>query len=112
MSDERTRIADEVRRLHRAHQFLLDEAEDCREVPTLWDLVDHALLWRVFLDDVLEPDVDVEILHEVIVVRGAHDALGPPRRHALLPVPAPFAVRHREVHFVSGVLEIRIERAR
>ena len=112
MTDERTHIADEVRRLHRAHHFLLDEIEGCTEAPTLWELVDHALLWRVFLGDVLEPDVDVEILHQVIVVRGAQDLGGPPRCHALLPVPAAFSVRRRRLDFVSGVLEIRIERTR
>ena len=112
MNDERARIENEVLRLRRAHQFLLDEMVGCCEAATLWEIVDETLQWRVFLGDVLEPDVDVEVLHDVLVVRAAHDVAGPPSRHAVLPVPAPFSVCHRSVYFVAGVLEIRIERAR
>ena len=106
MATDRDTLAREIDRLRRRHAHLLAE---CREAPSLWDLVGHTLEWRVFLDDVAEPDFDVEVLHEVIVVRGTLDRGEHPHRQALLPLPAPYAEQCLRMRFVSGVLEIRIE---
>jgi len=109
MSDQTEAVAREIERLRRRHHYLLAETHESLEAPCRWELVGHALLWRVFLDDVLEPDLDVEILAEVIVVRGTLDLGERPARHALLPIPAPFASQQPTLRFLSGVLEIRIE---
>ena len=112
MDTNRETIAREIQRLRRCHEHLLAQTAGCREAPILWELSGHTLLWRVFLDDVLEPDVDVEILSEVIVVRGALDSGASPRYHALLPLPAPYAAAPPQMRFVAGILEVRIECSR
>jgi len=103
---DREKIAGEIEALRRRHRHLVS---GCPEAPSLWDVAERALLWRVFLADVAEPDLDVEVLAEVIVVRGALEREREPRRQALLPLPAGFARQTPRMRFVSGVLEIRVE---
>ena len=105
---DRSELAREIDRLRRAHSYLLLQ---CPEAPAHWELTDHALLWRVFLSDVIEPDLDVEILHQVIIVRGAVEG-DRPGRQALLPRPSAYAASRPRIRFSSGVLEIRIEASR
>ena len=106
-------LAGEIDRLRRCREYLLAPEEPCgeacEEAPSLWDLVDRALLWRVFLEGVAEPDLDIEIRQDVIIVRGATAMGDRPHRHALLPMPAPYVARRPRMQFVAGVLEIRIE---
>ena len=106
---DKAQLAIEIEELRRRHSHLLVE---CPEAPSLWELTRHTLLWRVFLTDVVEPDLDVEILRQVIVVRGALQAGNEPGRQALVPLPAAYARNRPRFRFASGVLEIRIEAAR
>ena len=103
---DRDELGREIETLRRRHRHLV---AGCPEAPSLWDVAERALLWRVFLADVAEPDLDVEVLAEVIVVRGAHEMEREPGRQALLPLPAAFARQRPRMRFVSGVLEIRVE---
>jgi hypothetical protein len=107
--DVLAREIDRLRRLHRRR--FLDEAADAREVPAVWEAEEGAILWHVVLADVLEPDVDVEVTEEVIVVRAAPL---PPRRRlrvGLLPVPRGFDATRVTVRLEGGRLEVRVLRA-
>lgn len=106
---DRDELAREIARLRRRHHH---RVAGCPEAPSLWDVVGRALMWRVFLADVAEPDLDVEVLAEVIVVRGAWEREEQPRRQALLPLPAGYARQTPRIRFAAGVLEVRIEAAR
>jgi len=103
----RESLEQEIERLRRIHLHLLAEVAEGIEAPCLWDLDESCLHWRVFLADVLEPDLDVEVLdREVIVVRGQAE---PQRmRQALVLVPAPFSASRARIRFEAGVLEIRL----
>jgi hypothetical protein len=94
----------EISRLHRLHASLLEGA---REAPTAWEVDAGALRWHVVLPDVLEPDVDVEVLDEVLVVRALVESLV---RVGLCPVPRPFDARAARFEFRGGVLEVRVFR--
>jgi hypothetical protein len=68
----------------------------------------EALRWHVVLIDALEPDVDVEVLDEVLVVRAAVGERGV--RVGLCLVPRFFDARAARLEFRGEVLEVRLER--
>ena len=107
MASTKETLEREIARLRRRYHHLLGEAVESLEAPCLWDVTAEALCWKVFLDEVLEPDVDVEFLAEAIVVRGETAARR--LKQALLPVPTPFNPRRARIRFVAGVLEIRVQ---
>ena len=105
----RTDLELEMARARRRHAWLLAEITGALEAPCTWELLEEALCWHVVLRDALEPDVDVQVLEEALIVRAA----APDRmRQALLPVPAPFDAARMRIRFESGLLEIRIQRRR
>ena len=101
-------LAREIERLRRRHAAVLAEVAAAIEAPSAWELAGGTLCWHVVLCDVLEPDVDVEMLEDAVVVRGA--AARGAMRLALLPVPPPYDVRRVAVRYRHGFLEVRIER--
>ena len=102
----RKTLEEEIERLRRSNLHLLAEVAEGLDAPCFWDLDDSCLHWRIFLADVLEPDLDLEVLEEVIVVRGLAEREG--MRQALVPVPPPFSASHARIRFQAGVLEIQL----
>ena len=101
----RTEVETEMARARRRYAWLLMETADALEAPCTWELIEETLCWHVVLRDAVDPDVDVEILDEALVVRAiAADRL----RHALLPIPTPFVTAHTRIRFEAGVLEVRV----
>ena len=105
----RSDLEAEIARARRRYAWLLAELAEALEAPCTWELLEEALCWHVVLRDALEPDVDVEVLEEALIVRAdAADRM----RQALLPVPPAFDVSRARIRFESGVLEIRVQRRR
>ena len=104
------RIEAEIERLRRRYTGCLREVPGARLLPAHWTASRRALRWHVVLEeDVLEPDIDVEILPEAVVVRAWIE----PAQTTLLsvlPVPAGFDVLHPRVHYEGDYLEILLDR--
>ncbi len=98
------RIAHEIERLRRRWEFLAEGGAG--RVPSVWELVQDSLRWHVVLGEVLEPDLDVEVREEVLVVRALERRTV---RVCVLPVPAPWRPTSAHILFRDGVLEIVIE---
>jgi len=105
----RAEVELEMTRARRRYAWLLMEIADALDAPCAWELTEEALCWHVVLRDAVEPDVDVEVLDQALVVRATvADRL----RHALLPIPAPFDASHTRIRFEAGVLEVRVYQRR
>jgi hypothetical protein len=113
MSADRQDLAKEIDRLRRYYAFLFEETPTAITAATVWDLAEDLLCWHVVLHDVLEPDIDVELLTDTIVVRAARGSSPPTLSQAVLPVPAPFDPTRLDIRYQTGagVLEIRIFRS-
>ncbi len=101
----------EIERLRRRHVALLRELPETRELPARWTYGRHALCWIVPLDvedEVLEPDIDVEITSEVLVVRARPQSDERLILLGLLPVPPSFDILHPAIRYEEGFLEIRV----
>ena len=101
----------EIERLRRRHAALLRELPATRELPVRWTFGRHALCWTVLLDEegeVLEPDIDVEITSEVLVVRARPQSDEHLTLLGLLPVPADFDIRNPRIRYEEGFLEVRV----
>jgi len=101
----------EIKRLRRRHVALLRELPETRELPARWTYGRHALCWIVPLDvedEVLEPDIDIEITSEVLVVRARPQSDECLTLLGLLPVPPHFDILHPTIRYEEGFLEIRI----
>jgi len=80
--------------------------ESGSSVPSIWELADRALCWHVVLHGALEPDIDVEVRGDALVVRAAVETS---MVQAVLAVPRPYDPRLATVHFRAGVLQVRVE---
>jgi hypothetical protein len=101
----------EIERLRRRHAVLLRELPATRELPARWTFGRRALCWIVPLDEedeILEPDIDVEITAEVLVVRARSQSDEHLTLLSLLPVPPDFDIRNPRIRYEGGFLEIRI----
>lgn len=101
----------EIERLRRRHEALLRELPATRELPARWTYGRHMLCWIVPLDvenEVLEPDIDVEITSEVLVVRARPLSDERLTLLGLLPVPPSFDSLHPTIRYEEGFLEIRV----
>lgn len=101
----------EIERLRRRHAVLLRELPATRELPARWTFGRRALCWIVPLDEedqVLEPDIDVEITAEVLVVRARPQSDEHLTLLGLLPVPPNFDIRNPRIRYEEGFLEIRV----
>jgi len=100
-------LAREIERLRRLYAPLVfGDLPGAREAPAAFDVERRALCWHVVLRDVLEPDVDVEVLEDALVVRARLEERS--FRIALCPVPHPFDARRARLRFLGEVLEVRI----
>ena len=102
MSLAREVVDAEIDRIRQRHRSLLESA---REAPATWELHGHALRWYVILRDVVEPDIDLEILEDVIIVRAATSETV---RLSVLPVPAACRTDQPSFRFRAGTLEVRL----
>ncbi|MHC4137796.1 MAG: hypothetical protein ACYTDU_08445 [Planctomycetota bacterium] len=73
--------------------------------PCVWELAERTLCWHVVLRGVVEPDIDVEVRGDALVVRAA---FGDAFLQAVLPVPRPYDTRRATVRFQASVLEVRV----
>jgi hypothetical protein len=102
-------LQEEIDLLHRRYAVLLRELPAVRELPVRWAVTHAGICWFVPLEEVLEPDIDVEIESEVLVVRA------PAPRHervtllGILPVPHGFDPEP-VIRFLEGTLQVRIRR--
>jgi len=92
----------EIDRIRRRHRSLL---ESVREAPAVWELHGHALRWFVILRDVAEPDIDLEILEDVIIVRAV---VGKTVHQSVLPIPAACRADRPSIRFRAETLEVRL----
>lgn len=103
----------EIERLRRRYAVLLRELPATRELSARWAFGQQALCWIVPFDEedeVLEPDIDVEITSEVLVVRARPQSDEHLTLLGLLPVPPDFDIRNPAIRYEEGFLEIRIRR--
>ena len=104
------RVEAEIERLRRRYASFLREIPGTRALDVHWTASSRALRWHVVLEeDVLEPDIDVEVLPEALVVRAWIET---PEETLLgvLPVPAEFDARHPDVRYEVDHLEILLVR--
>ena len=105
----RDTIRREIRQLRERHRALVG---DQRGAPTSWEADESTLCWHVVLHEVLEPDIDIELLDEVLIVRARRDS-GPDAGsdagvcEVLLPVPASYRPASPRCVYRSEVLEVR-----
>jgi hypothetical protein len=99
----RETIAAEIERVRRRYLSLLETE---REAPSTWELHGDAICWYVVLLDAFEPDIDVEVLEDVVIVRAPAD--GDAIRHCVLPIPASYRPDARSFRLRAGTLEVRL----
>jgi len=102
MTVPRDEIAARIERVRQRYRALLEERP---EAPSTWELRRDSLRFYVVLAEADEPDVDVELLEDALVVRAA---AGRDVVHCLVPVPRPYRAHERSFLFRSGTLEIRL----
>ena len=107
-SDVLDEIEREITRLRRRYAALLREQPDAREVSARWAAEASGLCWFVLLEDVVEPDIDVEITSEVLIVRASRTLPEPAALVGILPVPHGFDPEHPIIRFTEGTLEVRV----
>ncbi|MHC4952817.1 MAG: hypothetical protein ACYTGZ_02930 [Planctomycetota bacterium] len=98
---DRESLREEIRRLRARYRETLSEAADA---PSTWVLEERSLCWHVVLGDVAEPDIDIEEMHEALVVRARAES---GMCQALVPVPGTFRRSRPRYAFRAEVLEIR-----
>ncbi|HVP39422.1 MAG TPA: hypothetical protein VMS93_09600 [Candidatus Saccharimonadales bacterium] len=103
-------IEREIERLRRQYAALAREAPGMREVAARWAAEAAGLRWVVPLEEVVEPDIDVEISGEVLIVRASRTWPDPAVLVGILPVPRGFDSEHPVIRFVEQTLEVRIRR--
>lgn len=101
-------LAQEIERLRRRYASVFEDTPDAVEAASVWEVAEETLCWHVVLRDALEPDIDVELLGDAIVVRAAPEERTGCLRQTILPVPSPFDASRSVVRFDAGVLEIRV----
>ncbi|MCK4412811.1 MAG: hypothetical protein KAY32_04640 [Candidatus Eisenbacteria sp.] len=105
-----TRIAEEIERLERRWASLYREVPSAERAEVRWTASGRTLRWHVCLEDVVEPDIDVEILPRVLVIRARRDTHPESLLLALLPVPSDFDVEQPRLYWEFGYLEVRLSR--
>ncbi|MHB8077989.1 MAG: hypothetical protein ACYDIE_01865 [Candidatus Krumholzibacteriia bacterium] len=105
-------IESEIVRLRGRYGTLMREWPEAREVVARWVVEAAGICWFVPLEDVAEPDIDVEITGEVLIVRASRTWPEPVVLVGLLPVPRGFDPEHAVIRFTEQTLEVRIGRIR
>ena len=104
------RLEAEIRAIEKRFRSLLREWAEARPLAARWTFSGRALRWHVALEDVLEPDVDIEVAPPVYVVRarGRSDT----RYVSVLPVPSQFDAGRPRIRAERDYLEIVVQRRR
>jgi hypothetical protein len=100
----------EITQLRRRYGALLREQPEACEVTPRWAEEVAGLCWFVPLADVVEPDIDVEITTELLVVRAHRAWPDPALLVGLLPVPRGFDSDQPVIRLTEETLEVRIRR--
>lgn len=100
-AENRESIRREIRALRERYRALVGAATT--SVPTTWEADSTSLCWHVVLHEVLEPDIDIERLEEVLIVRARSDA---GLCEVLLPVPAGYRRAAPRCVYRADVLEV------
>ena len=103
-------IEREIERLHRRYASFLREVPDSHELTARFSISHGVLRWHVTLEEVLEPDVDLEITGDAILVRARPASRTESLLVAILAVPSGFDLTRLRVRFEAGYLEVRVER--
>lgn len=98
---DETTLRSEVDRVLRRYRHLLEEA---RRAPCSWVLEERTLRWHVVVGDALEPDIDVEQLPDILIVRAR---VGHEVRQALIAIPDPFRGKVPRCVLRAQLFEIR-----
>ena len=101
------RIHEEMERLRRRYAPVIRTLPDSRELPAHWTLGDQWLRWHVVLEDVLEPDIDIEIEPHCLILRAQHFGT---ILVSVLPVPEGFDANGSRIRCETGYLEVRVRR--
>ncbi len=109
------RLEHEIEMLRARHAAFIREFPAARELPARWTLARETLCWLVPFDvedEVLEPDIDVEISQECLIVRAHPQSDERLLLLSLLPVPSSFDIEHPLIRYEEGFLEVRLRTTR
>ncbi len=101
-------VEQEIERLLRRHAAFARELPEARLVPARWTLAAHGICWHVPLEEVDEPDIDVEIAREVLIVRARRTWPDRVLFIGILPVPRGYDLEHPVIRYLEDTLEIRL----
>lgn len=103
-------IAQEIARLERRLYGYSKETPEAGVLPSRWTLAGGCLCWHVqFMEEVLEPDLDIEITSDALIVRALPAKETVSVLLAILPIPGTFDVQNPEVRYESTSLEISLK---
>ncbi len=105
-------LREEIERLRRRYAPLLHEPPEAREAQARWTYGGRTLRWHVVVEEAAEPDIDVEILPELLVLRARIEMADHRLLQALLPVPEGFRAEEAHIRCEYGYVEIRLSRVR
>lgn len=103
-------LAEEIEQLRRRFASLLRYDPSAVEAPVRWTCAGVYLRWHVFLEEVVEPDIDVEIQPELLIIRARQDRPSRGRLQALLPIPTGFDPHSARIRCEYDYLEVRLAR--
>lgn len=103
-------IAQEITRLERRLYGYSRETPEAGVLPSRWTLAGSYLRWHVqFIEEVLEPDLDIEITSHALIVRALSASETARVLLAILPIPENFDVQNPEIRCESTSLEISLK---
>lgn len=103
-------MAQEITRIERRLYGYRKDTPEAGLLPSRWTLAGGCLRWHVqFVEEILEPDLDIEITSNALIVRAlsARETAGV--LLAVLPIPGTFDVQNPEILYESTSLEISLK---
>jgi hypothetical protein len=105
-------LESEIQRLRQRYLAWLRAISAARELRAQWTFAGDTLRWHVPMGNVLEPDIDLEITRQVIVVRARPEDEPSATFVCILPIPNDFVSAPPRVRYEAGYLEVRLTRTR
>jgi len=105
-------LENEIGRLRRRYLAWLRGTAAARELKARWTFAGDTLRWHVPVGDVLEPDIDLEITRQVIVLRARPETDPDTTLVCILPIPNEFEAAAPGIRCEAGYLEVRLTRTR
>ena len=103
-------IEQEITRLERRLHGYRKETPEASVLPSRWTLAGGYLRWHVqFIEEVLEPDLDIEITSDALIVRALSERETVRVLLAILPIPGTFDVQNPEIRYGSNSLEVSLK---